>query len=96
LSRVPLIVEIITLDWQDPCPEFQGPAAEEVPMFSPYVGIVPCIGVDFPKMGLPPVRKAVDEKVLLPNVPCKENGVEPTAYYAKVVLDSPLQINYCM
>jgi hypothetical protein len=29
-------------------------------------------------MGLPPIGKVVDEKVLLPNVPFKENNVEPT------------------
>jgi hypothetical protein len=46
-----------------PCPEFQGPAR-----FSPYAGIVPCTGLDCPKMGLPPVEKEVDEKVLLPNI----------------------------
>jgi hypothetical protein len=57
----------------DTYPEFQGPAR-----FSPCAGIVPCIGVDCPKMGLPPVEKAADEKVLLPNVPFKENGVKPT------------------
>jgi hypothetical protein len=57
----------------DPCPKFQGPAR-----FSHCAGIVPCTGVDYPKMGLPPVRKATDEKVLLPSVPFQENGVEPT------------------
>jgi hypothetical protein len=57
----------------NPCPEFQGPAR-----FAPCAGIVPCIGVDCPKMGLPPVGKEADEKVLLPNVSFKENGVEPT------------------
>jgi hypothetical protein len=61
----------------DPCQEFQGPAVEEVPRFAPYAGIVPCIGVDFPKLGLPPVEKAADKKALLPNVSTKENGVEP-------------------
>jgi hypothetical protein len=67
----------------DPCPEFQGPDAKEVPMFSPYAGIVPCIGIDCPKLGLPPVRKAVDEKALLPNFLAKENGVEPTDMLCK-------------
>jgi hypothetical protein len=57
----------------DPCPEFQGPFR-----FSPCAGTIPSIGVDCPKMGLPPVRKVADEKVLLQNVPFKENGVEPT------------------
>jgi hypothetical protein len=57
----------------DPCPEFQSPAR-----FSPCAGIVPCLGVDCPKIGLPLVGKAVDEKVLLPNVMFQENGVEPT------------------
>jgi hypothetical protein len=57
----------------NPCLEFQGPAR-----FSPCVGIVPYIGVDCPKMGFPPVEKAADEKVLLPNVLFKENNVEPT------------------
>jgi hypothetical protein len=47
----------------DPFPEFQGPTR-----FSPCAGIVPCTVVDFPKMGLPPVGKVVDEKVLLPKV----------------------------
>jgi hypothetical protein len=50
----------------DPCPEFQGPAM-----------CAPCAGVDCPKMGLPPDGKETDEKVLLPNVPFQENGVEP-------------------
>jgi hypothetical protein len=58
----------------DPCPEFQGPAR-----FAPYAGIVPYPGVDCPKMGLPLVGKATDEKVLLPNVMFQENGVEPTS-----------------
>jgi hypothetical protein len=57
----------------DPCPEFQGPA-----MCAPCAGIVPCVGVDCPKMGLPPDGKVADEKVLLPNVSFQENGVEPT------------------
>jgi len=58
----------------DPFPELHGPAR-----FAPCVGIVPCTGVDCPKMGLPLVRKAVDEKMLLPNVSFKENGVKPTS-----------------
>jgi hypothetical protein len=62
----------------DPYPEFQGPAAEEVPRFAPCAGIVPCIGVVCPKLGFPPVGKEVDEKALLPNIPTKENGVKPT------------------
>jgi hypothetical protein len=63
----------------DPCPEFQGPEAEEVPRFAPCAGIVPCIGIDCPKLGLPPIGKVADKKALLPNVPAKENGVEPTS-----------------
>jgi hypothetical protein len=51
---------------------------EEVPGFSPYVGIILCIGIGCMKMGLPPTRKEVDEKALLPNTPNKENSVEPT------------------
>jgi hypothetical protein len=51
----------------DTCPEFQGPA-----MCAPYEGIVPCAGVDCPKMGLPPVEKVVDENVLLPNIPFQD------------------------
>jgi hypothetical protein len=47
-------------------------------MCAPCVGIVPYAGVDCPKMGLPPVRKEADEKVLLPNIMFQENGVEPT------------------
>jgi hypothetical protein len=62
----------------DPCPEFQGPAR-----FPPYAGIVPCIGVDCPKMGLPPIGKMTDEKVLLLNVLFKENGVKPTDILCK-------------
>jgi hypothetical protein len=58
----------------DPCPEFQGPA-----MCGPSVGIVPCTGVDCPKMGLPPDGKEEDEKVLLPNVPFQTNGDEPNS-----------------
>jgi hypothetical protein len=57
----------------DPCPEFQGPT-----MCAPCAGIVPCVGVDCPKMGFPPDVKVVDEKVLLPKVLFQENGVEPT------------------
>ena len=62
----------------DPCQEFQGPDAEEVPRFAPYAEIVPYIGIGCPKLGLPPVRKAVDEKALLPKVLIKENSFEPT------------------
>jgi hypothetical protein len=57
----------------DPCPEFQAPA-----MCAPCVGIVPCAGVDCPKMGVPPDGKEVYEKVLLPNVPFQTNGDKPT------------------
>jgi hypothetical protein len=57
----------------DPCPEFQGPG-----FFSPSAGIVPCAGVDCPKMGAPPDGKAMDAKLLLPNVPFQTNGDEPT------------------
>jgi hypothetical protein len=62
----------------DPCQEFQGPDAEEVPGFAPCAGIVLCIGISCLKPRLPLVRKAVDEKVLLPNAPSKENDFEPT------------------
>jgi hypothetical protein len=54
----------ISEEGMDPCPEFQGPSR-----FTPYAGIVPCAGVDCPKMWFPPVGKEADEKVLLPNVP---------------------------
>jgi hypothetical protein len=57
----------------DPCPKFQGPA-----ICSPGAGIVPCAGVDCPKMGVRPDGKAEDAKVLLPNVPFQTNGDEPT------------------
>jgi hypothetical protein len=56
----------------DPCPEFQGPA-----VCAPDAGIVPYVGVDCPKMGVPPDGKAVDEKVLLPNFQFQTNGDEP-------------------
>jgi hypothetical protein len=46
----------------DPCPKFQGLA-----ICAPGTGIVPCAGVDYPKMG-----------VLLPNVSFQTNGDEPT------------------
>jgi hypothetical protein len=49
----------------DPCQEFQGPDAKEVP------GCAPCAGIDFPRPGFPPVGKVVDEKAFLPNVPNK-------------------------
>jgi hypothetical protein len=62
----------------DPCQEFQGPDAEEVPGFAPCAGIVPYIGIGCPKLGLPLVGKVADEKALLPNAPNKENGVKPT------------------
>jgi hypothetical protein len=55
----------------DPCPEFQGLDVEEVPRFSPYAGIVPCIGIDCPKLGFPPAGKAAEEKALLPKIPTK-------------------------
>jgi hypothetical protein len=58
----------------DPCPEFQGPSK-----FTPCAGIVPCPGVDCPKMGLPTVGKVADKKVLLPNISFQENGVQPTS-----------------
>jgi hypothetical protein len=57
----------------DPCPEFQGPV-----ICAPGVGIVPCAGVDCPKMGVAPDGKEMDVKVLLPNVPFQTNGDEPT------------------
>jgi hypothetical protein len=57
----------------DPCPEFQGPA-----ICAPGTGIVPCARVDYPKMGVPPDGKAVDAKVLLPNVRFQTNSDEPT------------------
>jgi hypothetical protein len=60
----------------DPCHEFQGPDAEKVPRFAPCAGIVPCIGIDCLKLGLPPVGKFDDEKALFPNVPFKENTVD--------------------
>jgi hypothetical protein len=47
-------------------------------MCAPCTGIVPCAGVDCPKLGLPPEGKVADEKVFLPNVSFQENGVEPT------------------
>jgi hypothetical protein len=67
----------------DPYQEFQGLGTEEVPRFSPCAGIVSSIGIDCPKMGLPLVKKAADEKVLLPNVPIKENDVDPTSILCK-------------
>jgi hypothetical protein len=57
----------------DPCPEFQGPA-----ICAPDAGIVPCAGVDCPKIGVPPDGKVVDVKVLLPNVLFQTNGDKPT------------------
>jgi hypothetical protein len=57
----------------DPCAEFQGPS-----ICAPDAGIVPCAGVDCPKMGVPPDGKAVDAKVLLPNIPFQTNGDKPT------------------
>ena len=56
----------------DPFPEFQGPS-----ICAPSTGIVPCNRVDCPKMGVPPDGKAVDAKVLLPNVSFQTNGNEP-------------------
>jgi hypothetical protein len=63
----------------DHCPKFQGLDAEEVPRFSPCAGIIPYIGIDCPKLGLPPVGKATEEKALLPNVLSKEGSVKPTS-----------------
>jgi hypothetical protein len=57
----------------DPCSEFQGPA-----ICAPSAGIVPYTRVDCPKMGVPPDEKAVDAKVLLPNISFQTNGDEPT------------------
>jgi hypothetical protein len=65
----------------DPCPEFQGPS-----ICAPSAGIVPCAGVDCPKMAVPPDGKAVDAKVLLPNVLLQTNGDEPTG---RVYVDVP-------
>jgi hypothetical protein len=48
-------------------------------MCAPCIGIVPCAEVDCPKMGLPLVRKVVNETVLLPNVSFQENSVERTS-----------------
>jgi hypothetical protein len=62
----------------DPCQEFQGTDAEEVPRCAPRAGIVPCIGIDCLKPGLPLVGKVADEKALLPNALNKENSFEPT------------------
>jgi hypothetical protein len=62
----------------DPCQEFQGPDVEQVPGCSSCAGIVPCIGIGCPKLGLPPVGKLAYEKVLLPNTLNKENDIEPT------------------
>jgi hypothetical protein len=56
----------------DPCPEFQGPS-----ICAPGAGIVPCARVDCPKMGVPPDGKAVDVKVLLPNVSFQTNSDKP-------------------
>jgi hypothetical protein len=58
----------------DPCPEFQG-----LGICALGAGIVPCTGVDYPKMGVPPDGKEVDVKVLLPNVSFQKNGDEPTS-----------------
>jgi hypothetical protein len=57
----------------DPCPEFQGPG-----ICALDAGIVPYAGVDCPKMGVPPDGKAVDAKVVLPNVTFQTNGDKPT------------------
>jgi hypothetical protein len=57
----------------NPCPEFQGPV-----ICALGAGIVPCSRVDCPKMGMPPDGKAVDVKVLLPNVPFQTNSDELT------------------
>jgi hypothetical protein len=57
----------------DPRPEFQGPG-----MFAPSVGIVPCAGLDCPKIGVPPDGKALGVRVLLPTAPFQENGDGPT------------------
>jgi hypothetical protein len=57
----------------DPCPEFQG-----LGICAPDARIVPCAGVDCPKMGVPPDGKAVDAKVLLPNIPFQTNADKPT------------------
>jgi hypothetical protein len=61
----------------DPYQEFQGPDVEEVPEFSPCAGIVPCIGIGCPKLGLPLIGKVADKKALLTNTSNKENSVEP-------------------
>jgi hypothetical protein len=63
----------IPKEGKDPCPEFQGPG-----ICAPNAEIVPCSRVDCPKMGVPPDGKAVDAKVLLPNVSFQTNGDEPT------------------
>ena len=62
-------------DGTDPCAEFQGPG-----ICAPNAGIVPCAGVDCPKMGVPPDGKAADVNVLLPTVPFQKNGDDPTGW----------------
>jgi hypothetical protein len=57
----------------DPCPEFQGPG-----ICAPNTGIVPCAGLDCPKIGVPPDGKALSVRVLLPTAPFQENDDEPT------------------
>jgi hypothetical protein len=78
----------------DPCQEFQGPNAEEVPRLAPYARIVPCIGVDCPKVGLPPVGKELMRRCCYQTFCLKKMVSNLLAYYVKVVLDSSLQINY--
>jgi hypothetical protein len=47
-------------------------------------------------MGVPPDGKAVDAKVLLPNVPFQTNVTNLPAEFAQVFLDSRLQMNLCV
>jgi hypothetical protein len=71
----------------DPCAEFQGPG-----ICAPSAGIVPCVGVDCPKIGVPPDRESSRCENVITNrpIPNEWRRILP-AEFAQVVLDSQLQ-----
>jgi hypothetical protein len=61
-----------------PATDSQIPCEEKTHGFSLCVGIIPCTRLCCPKPGLPPAETVAEKKVLLPNMPNKENDIETT------------------
>jgi hypothetical protein len=64
----------------DPCPEFQGPG-----ICAPSAGIVPCAGVDCPKIGVPPDGKAADVTCYYQTSRSKQTATNLPVEFAQVV-----------